>query len=248
MRNLEKYETDYLETDNPANRFEELYQVKYRQKNVNRQMEKYKHQSILEISCGMNSQANCMKEIEQYTIVEPSHKFIEKAKNDCKGKNVLFVEGMVEERIEQLKGREYDFIIIGSLLHELEEPKSFLEGIKVLCNKNTVIHINVPNAKSMHRILGMEGNIIPNIYSMSQRNITMQQSNVFDGDSLKKLVEDTGGQVLEEGSYFVKPFTHEQMMKCLDLGIIDDKVMEGFEGLIKWIPELGSELYINFRW
>lgn len=248
VRRIEKYEEDYLETDNPANRFEERYQVRYRQKNVNRQMEKYKHQSILEIGCGMNSQANYMKEIRKYTIVEPAHKFIEKAKGDLKGRNVLFVEGMVEENIEVLKNTKYDFIIIGSLLHEIEAPKEFLETIKALSNENTVVHVNVPNANSMHRILAMESKIIPNIYSLTQRNITMQQSNVFDRDSLKKLVIDVGGIVLEEGSYFVKPFTHEQMMRCLDAGIIDDKVMEGFENMIKWMPELGSELFIDFRW
>ena len=246
MREIEKYEQDYLRTDNPANRFEELYQIRYRKRNVNRQMEKYKHQSILEIGCGMDSQANSMKEIVQYTIVEPGCKFLEKARADLQGRQVIFIEGEVQEKIKELKLREYDFIIIGSLLHEIEKPNEFLEAVKVLCNEKTVVHVNVPNAKSMHRVLAMESDMVLNIYSMSERNITMQQNSIFDSASLRKLVEDAGGVILEEGSYFVKPFTHEQMMKCLELGIVDEKIMDGFEKLIYWMPEMGSELFVDF--
>ncbi len=249
MRSIEKYEKDYLKYEKPENLFEELYQVKYRQKNVNKQIKKYKPQSVLEIGCGMNSQANVMSEVvEEYTIVEPGHKFIEQAKKDLEDKNIMFVEGMVEEKIKDLRSRKYDFVILGSLLHEIENPKEFLEAIKELCDKDTVIHVNVPNAKSIHRLLAMESGIISEVYCMTQRNVEMQQNSVFDMNSLKKLIENTGAKILEEGSYFIKPFTHGQMMRCLNEGILDDRVMDGFENMIKWMPEYGSEIFVNFKW
>lgn len=82
MRNIEKYEKQYRNNEDLACLFEEKYQVKYRQKIVKKSIEKYKHDSILEIGCAMDSQGNYLEDMKSYTIVEPSHEFIEKAKSD----------------------------------------------------------------------------------------------------------------------------------------------------------------------
>ena len=51
---------------------------------------------------------------------------------------------------------------------------------------------------------------------------------------------------LEMGSYFVKPFTHRQMEQCMENNIINNEIIEGFDRMIKYMPELGSEIYVNF--
>lgn len=158
------------------------------------------------------------------------------------------MEGLFEDKIELLEHKNFDFIIIGSLLHELEEPAQFLRAVKRVCNQETTIHVNVPNAKSMHRLLAQECGLVKNIYSLTERNKLFQQHKIFDMASLCDLIQQLGGQVLDSGSYFIKPFTHEQMMRCLMDGIIDEQVLEGLEQMAEYMPELGSEIYINFKW
>lgn len=248
MRDISQYETDYTNYSDMSNQFEDAYQVKYRQINVKKQIEKYAHGSILEIGCGMNTQANVLENIEKYTIVEPAKMFTEKAQKDLEGKQVIILEGLFEEKIRELQKTPYEFVIIGSLLQELENVDSFLEQVKKVCNSKTVIHVNVPNAKSFHRLLAIESGIIDNAKEMSERNITLQQNEIFDLTSLRELILKCDGDILDSGSYFVKPFTHLQMMRCLDSGIINDNIVEGFNRMIKYMPELGSEIYVNFRW
>lgn len=247
MRNINDYEEQYVKTGDFAGLFEQKYQVKYRQKNVAKSLEKYSHDSILEVGCAMDSQGNYIGDMIEYTIVEPSHEFMEKAKRDLEGKNVRYVEGLFEDCVGELCKKDYDFIIIGSLLHELEDPAAFLESVKRICGRETVVHVNVPNAKSVHRLLAEKCSFIEDIYSLSDRNEQFQQHRVFDLDTLSHLILQTGGIILDNGSYFIKPFTHGQMMRCLQDGIISEDVVEGLDKMIEYMPELGSEIYVNFR-
>ena len=50
-------------------------------------------------------------------------------------------------------------------------------------------------------------------------------------------------KIIESGSYFVKPFTHDQMNKMLSLGIIDKSCLNGLDKMIKFLPGLGAELW-----
>lgn len=44
-------------------------------------------------------------------------------------------------------------MILSSLLHKVEDSQRFLRAVFKCCTENTVVHINVPNADSIHRLL-----------------------------------------------------------------------------------------------
>lgn len=138
-------------------------------------------------------------------------------------------------------------IVCSSLLHELENQFDFLTKLFSLCNDHTVVHINVPNANSMHRLLALEMGIMANVHDFSQRNTELQQHCVFDLKSLSELVTKAGGKIVDSGSYFVKPFSHKQMLELLDKNIITEKVLDGLNNMTKYMPELGSEIFVTCR-
>ena len=45
----------------------------------------------------------------------------------------------------------------------------------------------------------------------------------------------------------MKPFSHKQMYQMLEMGIIDQTVLEGLYLMGEELPEYGSELYLNCR-
>nr|WP_287990742.1 methyltransferase domain-containing protein [Ruminococcus sp.] len=148
---------------------------------------------------------------------------------------------------ETIKNAMPDFILCSSLLHELEDPEKMLHDIYEIANEKTVVHINVPNAYSMHRLLARESGLIDDVKAFSERNKLLQQNNVFDMEMLITMVERCGFRVIESGSYFMKPFTHWQMQKMLDEGIIDTHILDGLYGMSKFFDEYGSEIYVNCR-
>lgn len=243
MRDIEKYTKDY----NVAN-FED-YQVKYRRKKILEILEKYKPKSILEIGCGMEPlfQFINAETYERYTVIEPSEVFYNNAVECAKSNHRVecINDFFGSDTAEKLPG--FDMIICSSLLHEIEEPDLFVESFHKVCDNNTIIHINVPNAQSFHRLLAKSMGLIKDEYEKSERNILYQQREVFDIECLSKLMQTHNFSVIESGSYFLKPFTHGQMFQMMEKKIIDEAVLDGLYNMAEIIPMFGSEIFVNCK-
>lgn len=248
MRIISEYEEKYIDKTDLSNEYEQKYQVKYRQQVVNEQLEKYLPNSVLEVGCGLDSQYFHLKKIPlQYVIVEPGEQFYRSVREKISSSAVVMYNEALENCIDYLKDSKFDFIIVGSLLHEIEDVKHFFSVLKEIANNDTIVHINVPNADSFHRLLAVESGLIENSKIMSQRNIAMQQNHIWNMEDLCCIVSQNGGTILDTGSYAFKPFTHEQMMKLVVNDIITEQVLDGFNKCTSYFQKYGSEIYINFK-
>lgn len=239
MRDIDRYTQEYVKHD-----FEEK-QVFYRRRKLLDIISSYPHKRILEIGCGLEPLFQYVTGFEEYTVVEPSDLFFEQAvslsENDSR---ITCIHDFFSKDLS-LPAGGYDFIICSCLLHELDNPKEIIEKVYEIADDETVFHINVPNARSLHRILALESGLLEDVHSVSERGECLQQFSVFDMDMLRNLTSEVGFKIIESGSYFVKPFTHKQMEELLENDIIDERVLEGFYNLIKWMPDYGSEIYVN---
>lgn len=225
--------------------FEEV-QVKYRKHKIIEILNQYKPARILEVGCGTEPLFIGYPNFSEYTVVEPSTEFYRSALAKAKGiSNIRILNAFFEQTLSELNDTSFDFIIISALLHEVEDPDALIEKAAQLCNSKTIVHANVPNAKSFHRLLALESGLIESIYQPSENNIRLQQNSVFDSESFGTLFSRHGFHILDAGSYFVKPFSHRQMLEMVDAGIVNDKILDGFYKMIKHLPEMGSEIFIN---
>ena len=248
MRDLDKYTADY----NTAN-FED-YQIEYRKRKILEIIDEYKPQRILEIGCGMDSLFNHVnaEEFDLFTVIEPSSVFYNNALAMSKkvNMNIKCINAYFQYEKEYYDD-SYDMIICASLLHEIENAEEFLKDIHNISREHTIIHINVPNADSMHRELAKCMGIISSNTQLTERNIQFQQSRVFNIITLTELLRKTWGgvEIIDSGTFFIKPFTHSQMYELMKNKIIDENVLDGLYKLSS-MPEyknLGSELYCNIR-
>lgn len=248
MRDIQDYTEKYI-----CKEFEDTM-VKIRKKTVVEQVQKYLHTNIVEVGCGMEPLFTVFDDFKQMTIIEPSELFASNARQLAEtmegvADRVTIINDFVENvdyRVVSSQG-DISFIIVSGLLHEVDHPQELLNQVNKLCLTNTTVHINVPNARSLHRLIAVAGGMISDEHDRSQEQIIMQSSRTYDMELLKEEVSKAGFYVVDEGSYFLKPFTHRQMRQCLDAGIIDDIVLEGLEKVIKFFPDYGSEIYVNVR-
>jgi len=238
----------YVEKYSDEGHYEfERHQVFYRRKNILQHMNSNNHSCILEVGCGLDPlfQYIDLKSILSYVVVEPSVEFCNNAKKVASDfAKVKVVNSLIEDAN---LGEKFDFLIISSLLHEIENPSTILEKIKPLMSSGATAYVNVPNARSFHRLLGYESSLIKDIFEKSDNQLKFQQSHTFDMDSLKNLLSNSGFEVMEYGSYFVKPFTHSQMRALMKEGIVDTRILDGLDSMVKYCPDLGSEIFATFR-
>ena len=241
-RDIDKYADEYI--NNEHYDFEK-YQIKYRRKNILDQLKMNNDSNILEIGCGIDPLFQYINCYNTYTIIVPSKKFVQIA-NGIKNNDKI---NIINDYIENTKiNTKFDFIIISSLLHEIEDPSIILNAAKQYMNKDSILYINVPNAKSFHRLLAYKSSLIDSIYSKSNNQKKFQQSHTFDMNSLEKLTEEQGYITINSGSYFIKPFTHVQMRELLDNNIISEEILDGFNDMIEYCPDIGSEIFITCQY
>ncbi len=242
MRDIEAYANQYsLESFEPI-------KVRFRRNKILQIIQDYSSRNILEIGCGLEPLFLFDDNLERnWTVVEPSKIFFEKAMELSRNyANVKCIQGFFEKVSDALCD-DYDMIVCSGLLHEVEAPVELVKSLVTCCNEKTIVHLNVPNANSFHRLLGVEMGIIAEKHDLTENNILAQQNSVFDMDSLKNIVNNNGLKVIGEGCFFIKPFSHSQMLKMVKTGIIGEKELEGLNKLSDKMPEYGSEIYVNCR-
>lgn len=245
MRDIDNYEQMYSSEEMDF----EIYQVMYRRKRVLESLQKISGGTIVEIGCGEESIFNYYHDFERFICIEPGEGFYETAVRMKKNDDRITIINDYFENVVLQFDKDIDCIICSSLLHEVEDPVKLLTCIREASGENTMVHINVPNAESFHRLLAVCSGIIEDVHEMSGNNIMLQQHAIFDLLGLCKMIEGVGEiEVLEKGSYFVKPFTHKQMQECMGKGIIGRDILDGLYNMGKYMPGLGSEIYVDFRW
>jgi SAM-dependent methyltransferase len=227
--------------------------VKARQQVVIDCLTQYQPKYVLEVGCGTDLLSDLIPEInldiKQWVTVEPSPAFAQVALDAKKRGQVPgleVVQGFIEESEKQVRDifkSPPDFVICSGLLHEVEHPAELLKAMRNLVDVNGVLHVNVPNALSLHRRLAKEMGLIPNEHELSERNQQLGQFYVFDLNSLRSLVEREGFVVKDSGGYFLKPFTHKQMEGMS--AILTPDILQGLYKMGRSLPELASEIYVN---
>lgn len=250
MRNLGTYANTYTQDS-----FEKVM-VQYRRKKVLDSLFKdsVSEKNVLEIGCGEEPLFKYTGNYGKMIIVEPALSFYENAvfelasmKKTHPEKEVEIVFGSLEAKKDYLSKQEYDLIIASGLLHEIENPDYLIEVIKNLASPTTLIHINVPNALSFHLLLAHESGMFPELGVLTPRARELQQHTTYTRESLRAILLKHEFIIIEEGSYFIKPFSHAQMADSLNKDIIDENVFDGLYNMSKYIPEYGAEIYVNAK-
>ena len=123
-RNIDKYSQDYINNYG----FESIL-VKYRRNKVLETLNNYKSKRILEIGCGVDSISNYYVNFDKWVIVEPSKKFLKTAVKDKHNSNIEIYSDFFENIIDVLSNKNFDFVILSALLHEVPNTTSFLQKI-----------------------------------------------------------------------------------------------------------------------
>ena len=237
-RDIEKYTKDYVAVYND---FEQIM-VQYRRKKVLEILQHYQPKHILEIGCGTDSIANYYTSFDEFVIVEPSKDFAQLAANIPR---VQVHIDFVENKIGELKKHNFDFIILSSLLHEVTDPTVFLCQILPLCHSNTVLHINVPNARSFHLLWAYASGLTQQIGQLTPRAQKMQRHTTFDLNKLTQMCTAHNLKIIDSGSYFIKPFNHTKMQQLVQSGMVDTTLLDGLYQMTQYLPENGAEIFVN---
>jgi SAM-dependent methyltransferase len=219
-------------------------QVRYRRRLVLERVAAHGPGRLLEIGCGEWPLFCDLPGLES-VVIEPTPAFADLARTLAADRpEVTVVEGFAESVDPAVVGR-FDLVVLSCLLHEVPDPQRLLAAARAFCRPGGVLHVNVPSARSLHRLLAVAMGLITDPAAISDTQRRMQQRGIYDAQSLEAELRRAGFVVLERGGIFVKPFTHAQMQRLVDEGFLTPDLLDGLAALAGTVPALASELWMD---
>ena len=238
-KNLNKYWDRYRKLYS----FEEFSAI-YREKELLNSVS-FSEKNILEVGCGFRPFFLSSKKFKSYIAIEPGKDAFTAVKKLSNRKKNVKVFNTTFEQWDFSKNKiKFDLIILPGVLHEVDNAIKILKLCESYLARKGKIYINVPNANSLHRKLAVAMGINKKVSDFTYRNKKLEQNYVFTNNDLYSLVNKASKnlKVVKIRSFFLKPFTHEQMLKSVSSKIICPKIIKGLYNISDEIGDLGSEL------
>jgi len=178
--------------------------------------------------------------LRRYAIVEGSPAIISafQASLDPVPKGLELIEGFFEtfaypQRVELIEA--------GFVLEHVDDPTLVLTRMRDLLIPGGRIIIAVPNARSLHRVLGHTAGLLADIYALSPADLALGHQRYFDLASLVELVGTCGFSVVRAEGMLLKPFTTAQLRSLNLAPVIWDALME----VARAYPDISHAIYLE---
>ena len=132
---------------------------------------------------------------------------------------------------------------MGFVLEHVDDPGLILRRFRKFLDKDGVLFVSVPNARSLHRLLGHAAGLMPDIYALSQSDRELGHKRYFDTDSFTRLVEECGYTVTARHGLMLKPLTTGQI-QSLGMG---DRLDEALIEVGYTLPDIANGILLEAR-
>jgi 2-polyprenyl-3-methyl-5-hydroxy-6-metoxy-1,4-benzoquinol methylase len=183
---------------------------------MSQSIDKNKFKNILSLGIGHHIVSEILaaeldKGISKYVILEGSKSIIDKFAIKKSHKDKIEVIHTYFEDYET--DEKFDVIEMGFVLEHVDEPDFIVKKFKSFLSENGRMFISVPNARSLHRLIGFEAGLLENVYKLSDYDHQLGHKRYFDLESISNMVIDSGLKIDNKFGLFLKPISTTQMQQ-----------------------------------
>lgn len=204
---------------------------------------KYNKLNILSLGIGhrivCNEILRFINSESHYTILEGSTAIIKQIEGlSVFNQNVKIQHTYFED---YLPGNKFDIIEMGFVLEHVAVPLQLMEKYKEYLAENGRIFAAVPNARSLHRLIGQKAGLLDDLYRLSDSDKQLGHQRYFDCDSFVDLMMKAGFKIEKIEGLYLKPFTTSQL-SSLNLSV---DINNALCLCAKELPEISNGIVIE---
>ena len=133
--------------------------------------------------------------------------------------------------------QEFDTVILSHILEHVDNPVEILKIAKRYTKKGGVILIDVPNADSFHRLIGVEMGMLPQKDALNETDVKLGHRRVYTVDLMKEHIRLSGMKLQHWGGHFLKVLSAGQMKD------FSPQLMDAFYNVGRYTPLHAAEIY-----
>ncbi|MHB8703196.1 MAG: class I SAM-dependent methyltransferase [Candidatus Tyrphobacter sp.] len=192
---------------------------------------------VLDLGCSTGTTSQAIADVVgSLDLVDGSATYIKAARQRVHGRHVRFFASLFENFVPD---RLYDHIICSHVMEHVAEPIETLSRMKSWLAPSGRIWVYVPNARSLHRLLGVKMGLCASVYDLSERDHRIGHRRVYDGDALSHHIRAAGLSHSELRGVLIKPLPNALMEK------LGGRVIQGLLDLGADYPEISSDIFFE---
>lgn len=176
--------------------------------------------------------------LDYYHLVEGSPEIINNFRKKYNSPKIELFESYFETFDPKVK---YDAIEMGFVLEHVDDPFLVINKFKEFLNPNGAMFIGVPNANSLHRLIGHKAGLLDDLKKLSEYDLQFGHKRYFDLKTLREMVLKAGLKIADEKGLMLKPITGDQI-KTLGW---DSKIIQALLEIGLDYPEISNCIYLE---
>jgi trans-aconitate methyltransferase len=188
---------------------------------------------VLELGCATGELTSLLAPLtETYDVVEGSAANVEIAR--ARVPDATFVLSMWEDFQPQVR---YSDLVLCNALEHVDDPVGLLARVREWLAPDGRVHVVVPNALSLHRLVGVEMGFQPDPVSLTPGDEAQGHARNYSLDTLLTDLRAGGFEVTHTEGIFLKVLANRQMLEW------DVELIRALDRVAKRLPEHAAELY-----
>jgi len=195
--------------------------------------------SILELGIGHGLNLNMLKGVfDKTTVIEGSNSLV--LKYGDFDKNIKIIESYFEDFNVDDK---FSVISMGFVLEHVEDPEKILIKYKEFLDEDGLIYVGVPNATSLHRIIGHNAGLLKDLKMMSDADYAFGHKRFLTNSEWLDMFTGIGFQVTKNEGLYLKPFTTTQLESLK----LDNNIYNSMCGAAKDLPGISNSCFYELK-
>jgi SAM-dependent methyltransferase len=178
--------------------------------------------------------------LARYVVVDGAPQIIEGFRRslDPMPSGLELIEGFFESFVSS--GR-FEVIEAGFILEHVDDPALILDRLHQFLAPGGRIFIAVPNARSLHRLLGHMAGLLEDMYALSPSDLALGHKRYFDLDTVSSLVRKAGFKIANTEGILLKPFTTSQLSNLN----LSPAIWQALVKISAGYPDISNAIYLE---
>jgi 2-polyprenyl-3-methyl-5-hydroxy-6-metoxy-1,4-benzoquinol methylase len=180
--------------------------------------------------------ARLLEHFARVTGLEGSAKFIAEVEAQLAARERLH---LIHTLFEEFQTAErFDTVLVMHVLEHVEDPVGLLRLAATWLAPDGVLLINVPNARSLHRLAATKMGLLEQPHSFNETDRSLGHRRVYYPEQLAADIAAGGLRLERMGGIFLKPLANKQIESDWTPEMID-----AFYALGDEFPDIAAEIY-----
>ena len=189
--------------------------------------------TVLELGCGFgHTTIEILKKTDDIEIVDISSKFIDDTKI-----RIPQAKFICSDWLKFNTTKMYSDIVLFRGVDYMKDPNELLNHLKKFMNNSSLLHILIPNNKSLHRLVGFYAGI-DNPFELSKNDKEVGHLQSFNLEHLIFLLQKNNFKIIHQEGIGLKPLSNYEMDK------LDENIQNAFVAMGNISIQNSAEVYL----